>query len=103
MDAFQAIASIQPEHFTHVLGSPTIAVLPSASQSRVLDVVRADRVRVLSILGLSSMSIEPVILRAIAHGWSPGELALALRGIKSDRLQAAARRTGVLRTASPVQ
>lgn len=74
MDANQAITSLQPEHFTNVLLSEHVARLPSASQSKVLDVVRGDRVRVLSILALSAMSINPIIVRAIAHGWSQGQL-----------------------------
>lgn len=98
MDAFQAIASMQPEHFMNVLGRPDIATLSAEERAHVVAKVRDERVRILTILGISNCQIESVVLEAIAKGWSRGDLALMMSRQRAGQLAAAVRRTGTGRS-----
>lgn len=93
MNVFEAIASMQPNHFVQALATPSIALLPETGQRRIEADLRHDRARVLMILGQLDQPIDSLVLQGVAQGWDAGELVVRMRQRSVAGLQAAARGT----------
>lgn len=77
MNAVEALASMRDEHFrVGPVRSSEPFPLSEDERARLQYEVRRERTRVLGILAMAHERTDPLLLLAIAHGWSGAELHL---------------------------
>lgn len=103
-----ALETTQPELAERMKSTPrpqvdarALASSISATRTRTLpEMLSADRARVLDVLAVTGMTIDPLVTQAIAAGWTVGHFVAARNSEALEALKKAAKRTGLLRPAT---